>query len=534
MNLRYLKIPFLFALIIMGACKEETIDLDKMPDPDRDYSLSVPLAQAYFTMGSFIEKLDDSDYLSFEDDGSIVHRFYETFELELEGMVALNNVNYSVNLPFANPTPESVAVNQTIIDKYIMNERLDARFDSVFLESGLLSVDNLNLPSGSTGNITIEIPELFTPSGEVFSYTTSVNNFSAENINLDDYVIRFSTGIDSSYITLNTNLDIEVPAYAVGAIGVDFGMNELIAEVTFGYFGNYAETIVDSMEFDAFDSNQFFDAIQMANVYVDVNTINSVGSSFNLQLDEVEFSKSGTDPKLLELGDNILGIEAASFGFPVSPSQQIFSYDKDNSNILDIIEDLPNKVKVQMTAVSNPENDESKVNFLHHYNHLQADLGITFPLHFRAIDYQRVDTLDLDFNDEFGDSDVTDAIENINLYLDVYNGLPFDIVVESITAQDANYNNIDYLIASPGEHIASAVPDEDGHVSESVHSEVQITLDKDQIDKFRDQNMKYIVITTQGASYGASDSDNTYIKIFKDNKLEMTLSAEIKGNIPND
>nr|WP_321410409.1 hypothetical protein [uncultured Carboxylicivirga sp.] len=534
MNLKYFKIPFLSALILFGACKKETIDLDKMPDPDRNYGVSIPLAQVYFTMGALVEKVDTSNYLSIEEDGLIVRKYYETFEMELESIVDLNNVNYSIALPFANSgTQGSNNVSQTIINKYVLNERPEARYDSVYLESGLLNIDNLNYPAGSTGTITFEIPELYTPSGNSFSYTSNINEFTPQSFNLDDYKIQFSTGVDSSYVTLITNINIDLPnSPGAGVIGVDFGMNDLIAEVTFGYFGNYSETLLDSMEFDVFDANEVYDAVELANVYVDVNTKNSVGCPFNIELDSIVFSKDGSLPKQLELANNILSIESATYAQPVISSEQKFEYDKTNSNILTIIDELPNWVTTKMTATTNPEGNANTVNFFHHYNQLEADLGIIFPLHFKAEDYQRVDTLDLDFNEEFGDSDLTDALDHINLFLDVYNGLPFEITLESVVAKDGNDIDIDYLIKSPGENIASAVPDENGYVSETVYSEIILTLDKEQIQKFRDQDMKYLVLKTKGVSYGAEN--NGYIKIFNDNVLKIVLSAEINGNIPND
>ena len=523
-------VAFILLTLSFSGCVKDTIDLDKMPDPNRNLDFVAPIARIHFTMGEMIKEFDEDSLLGIDDDGLIYRAYHDTMSLNWESLVEIQNVSYSYS--FAPPSQIAglkSASSVTFQEKFKLNPENDIRYDDLYLESGNLSL-NITAPAQATGTMTVSIPEVTLSNGQMLSYTFNVTDTEksfSENLDLNDAEVHCSQAPDSSYITLNTEFDLnyDISGGIPGSVQLDLNVTDMKSKLTFGYFGTkaYREDSV-SVRFDIYDEYDFFEYVELKNIELNIEALNYIGTPFRVEVEEVQFSKDSIDPQELIFYDsNAFDIATATYGTPIVPSFNPFKLDSSNTNIMNIVNDQPNMVTCNIIGMPNPD-DTGEQNFLAYMKNLEVNMQLKFPFWFRTSYYSRSDTIDFNFSEDIDtDPDAIDMMEEIDIYFDIYNGLPFDLKGQ-VYVLDQDSIIIKQLFADGGAKINSGIPDITGKVKEATNTKLIVHLDHSDIELFRNKNAMYIAIETEGLTY---NNGNPFVKVYEDNLMKISLYTNL-------
>jgi hypothetical protein len=96
----------------------------------------------------------------------------------------------------------------------------------------------------------------------------------------------------------------------------------------------------------------------------------------------------------------------------------------------------------------------------------------------------------------------------------------------------ANYQVIDSLFTGLQSICKACKTKSNFKLDAPTTSTVVAELDKAQIKKMRDNNVKYLLLSSRAFTPSAS-TPQEFIKIFTDNFMKMTIKAEVVGEINN-
>jgi hypothetical protein len=528
--LRYKTIIAASAILALFACKENTIYTDDINDEaNRKLSFAAPLINLSFSADDMIREFADSGMFYKDENDLIYYSYNHDLSFNWENMVTLKDVN--LNKTYSAPLISFIGGRATysFTEKVALNTRADMRIDSLILASGLLNL-TAQAPSGSSGTITITIPELKrnnVPLTYRFTVTSANRSFTIQN-NLRDVKAILSQETGSSYITINGSIDLSMSA--ISPVAINLNMSQLTPSEAFGYFGKQSlDTKNFTLEFDIFNEFDLTQKVLFKDYLIKLSAYNPIGVPFEIAVDSVWFSKDDVNSWKLKFYDkNSLTLKPATYGKPPVDSYNYFNISSQNSNIQDISSKYPDKMVCNIKSLSNPQNN-GQPNFITNKRNLKSNLSINFPFWFKTQQYNRADTVDFDFNDMVEDmNEEVDNVEDFKIYLDFYNEFPFEIGAQ-LYAADNNYNVIEPLLSANQKVILSAKPSTSGSGNESVHSQMIISINADQIKRFKARPLKYLIIKTNAITY---NNGQDYVKLFGSDKLKASVSANISGKLP--
>jgi hypothetical protein len=284
------------------------------------------------------------------------------------------------------------------------------------------------------------------------------------------------------------------------------------------------------MEFDFFDELDFDGTVGFKDIKIKAEVTNRIGMPMSVSATEVAFINEGGLKKELPMEPpfafNVTAATESGSNHTVAPGKidaPGASFTTTVSEILFESGKYPDGLKFDFTGKANHNNpDGATENFIvKNGDNALADVALTLtvPLHLKVSEYLRRDTVEFDYNDTFGDKQdvekAEESIENVLIKLKVNNQLPFDVKLSAI-AIDGNDNWVEDVL-TPAEFTSGA------------EKEIDITLTKDMATKFRQGNVKNIVITTS-----ASTAGEEYVKVTEDAYIDITVGLhEARINIPS-
>ncbi len=415
-------------------------------------------------------------------------------------------------------------VAEILKEHYLNLEK--ARIEEIKIKKGTVTVSSTStLPD--TGRISYNIPSL-TLEGNSFSSLNIVppnsnGLFTTYNYELDGYTLNlkgkperiggdtvntiyteFFAFIDSSGGLVNLNQtdsffsysDIDIiPEYAKGYLGQDtinlddeeIEMN-LFSKILSGNLNIESSKLTFSIKnYIGADLQLKFNHLSSYNT----NTNTNVSANFNF------LSQLYDLPRAIEL----TGTE------PILPSTT--EIELDPRNMLGI---LPDKLKSDVSIYLNPYGPHNSNDFLYPEYTIDASLNLEVPLSIIATNLVFIDTNMVEINNN--EETIIDR-----LFLTIDNGIPFDGTIDIIMLDNMN-NVIDTLFDNAT--ILSAQLDNNKIVNQSTRS----TL----IGYFNNDEETSKIITV--ASFNSQPNDS-YVKIYSDYKINISLSAKLKKNIGN-
>ncbi|MEM6967510.1 MAG: hypothetical protein AAF573_22290, partial [Bacteroidota bacterium] len=187
-----------------------------------------------------------------------------------------------------------------------------------------------------------------------------------------------------------------------------------------------------------------------------------------------------------------------------------------NSNLAEVISNIPREIQFSMQAISNPENDPSVKGFVKYDNRFDIDLEIEIPVHFKAEHFVLETVTELD-------TDIFENIQDAEFKLITENGLPIDAGVQ-VYFLDANDVVLDSLFQEVGGAlIPSAKVDATGKVSSKTTGEHIAAVSESRIRNF--DNATQIAIRS---TLSTTDGGATAAKFYTDYEMNFQLGVKAK------
>lgn len=258
---------------------------------------------------------------------------------------------------------------------------------------------------------------------------------------LSGYTINLTGPNGSKVNDIYTTLKVAINPAAIDTVLVtpydsliiDNSFSDIIPRYAKGYLGqNTIEIPATQTDLDFF--NRIGGNVKLETVKFDLSLENYIGVDARATLKSLKAINTNTNKTVtLTTSSSSVNINRASEnGGIVTPSHAYFPLTTSNSNIKDLIENLPNKMEYQLKVTMNPLGNISGSNdFIYTDKLLNGFLEMRVPLSFIANNLTLTNTLN--FNISSGDNrNIKNGV--LTLYAD--NGFPFDATVQLYTLND--------------------------------------------------------------------------------------------------
>jgi len=339
-----------------------------------------------------------------------------------------------------NPIPfsETFSVDAGDPDIILSNLQLNATID--------LSLTN---PLDTEIDLTVTFPGI-TEGGSVVTRTFRVGANAInhpESISLSNAIVNFKTPYTTSNeVNIDFSVYIRDNGTTISGSG-DVGVNLTVQNIDFitasGDFGKQTINIgTGSIDLGV----DFWDDVdgeyRFADPKIHVHLRNSVGVPFAINANITGYSSSGSTQNL-----NPDVLQPTNYPKTIAdvldtPNEETITYDKNNSDIVDLMALPPSDRLDYFGNVDlNPNTVDiaTQPNIISNTSRIDADIEIEIPLEFTATNLTLKDTIDgVDIDD-------ADKVMNAAVVITAQNGYPLDVTVENIQLTDASYNVIDEI-----------------------------------------------------------------------------------------
>ncbi|MEI6122516.1 MAG: hypothetical protein WCQ95_02700 [Bacteroidota bacterium] len=374
------------------------------------------------------------------------------------------------------------------------------------------------IPYATKNGIPFEITE------EVPAAATGTTTHFLKKIDISGYSLdmRGPTHLSSNILT-NTTIAKTDPSgdTLFMTVADNFSFNVRFDELSFnyakGYFGSQNTVFgPDTSAIEMFNNviaGSFH--LESANLSLDVE--NGFGVDAQVLFNNITTANSTTG-NAINLNDPIIGqtlnLSRATETFnpqaPVNPSTYHFSLN--NSNIPQMIENMPNMISYRLQVTTNPLGNISSGNdFFYYGNYLNASLNLEIPLSIIANNLTLADTVPLDL----GEPNTNPSSGKFKLIAD--NGFPFSADIQ-IYMLDANNHIYDSLLVPS--LIDAPLLDANYMVVTPKRSELEIILPENKYMAL--YNTRKVWVKARFNTAGASN----FVKIYSFYKLKLKLTGD--------
>jgi len=460
--------------------------------------------------------LKASDFIQFPDQTAS-----NSLALTALSIAALNGTG-SINLPFS----QNFTINTV---------NGSSRIDTMYLKSGLFTI-SVSSDIDNNGSIAISIPGA-TKNGIPFSATLPLNFTgtspvtSTVSVDLSGYrIVTVAPTPPENQLQIDCNMTFTA-ASGSAATGDQIQFKESFSNLQFSkLFGYISQPLLspnaDTVLVDLFNNSLGGGSFTLADPKFRIIISNSYGLPILANFGVFQaFNQNRTPSTYSILGAGIPN--PLPIGSPTQDQigQSVvtsFELNKDNSNIVNIINNTPPYVIYQINAIANPAGvaPPSAPNFMLDTSNFKVDLEIEMPLYGTAKGFTVQDTVD-----SFTFEDAS-HLDYLLLRSNIDNGFPCDIRIQ-VYFTDSLYNKLDSLVTGSDQIIMAAAPvDANGKVSAPSSKITDVVMEKDRITKLK--NMKYMLVKADAQT---NDNGQTNVRIYTDYALSVKLSADAKINL---
>lgn len=532
-------IAVLLVAFLFTQCMHDEFQFDKLiTEVEVEAGFFSPLAYGSLTISDLTNDLDSTEGLQTYPDGLLYFSFTDSLLSYIsEDILTVPDQDffqYFIEADFSFP-PLWDTTTLDRIESFPFSFSNDEQIDSIYLDAGTMTF-TINSDFQHTGIIVITCPNIRLD-GVPFSRTILIDNpdgtFSTnQQYPLDGYVVELVDSIGSMFLPV----DFHVELYREGMNPVNIGDQiEIIATITnldfeavFGYIGNYELlSSTDSLELPVFENNFFEGTLEFENPQLNLIVQNSFGVPVEASISRFTGFNSDGDsiPLNLDASANPILFEFPSLAEYGQTKETIWSINGTNSSISDFLEFLPSSIYYNIAASSNPATADSSYNYVSDASRIDVNLELILPIWFNTNSLALMDTMELDMGD-IGEN--SELIKQVNILLEVANGLPVDIEFQ-LYFTDSLYNHVDTLFGPAQQPIVLAGQlDENDIVQYPRTKATLIQFTGDEIKNF--ENVRNAIFR---AGLKTADYDlGTSVKIFDYYTIDFNLSidADLKIN----
>lgn len=358
-----------------------------------------------------------------------------------------------------------------------------------------------------------DTPGIYDATFDLSGYVIDMTGISHNKVNTLYTSFTAKVSPDGQPVLVNTN----------DSIVIENTFYDVIPYYAKGYFGQNTFNIgPDETRFDIF--NRIVDGtLQLEDVNFTFNIRNPIGIDARILINNLSSvnTRTGTTINLTNsiVGSPININRASESGGYVYPYNVTFPLTVSNSNIKQMIENLPDKFGYAMDITANPLGNISGSNdFVYSDNLLNASLDLNIPLSLIANNLTLVDTVNLDIT-----GSVTEDLQSGTFTLYADNGFPFDASLQMYMLNDAGMV-VDSLFPSINT-IDEALVDANYKVSEKRLTKIALTLDETKMSRLL--NTKNMIMKVKFNTVAQPN----YIKIYSNYSIDVKLVGDFNYTI---
>lgn len=532
---KILNAAFLAVIVVLfSMCNAGDLDFNNIETPNLASHNSIVVGQTTYKIGELISELEDPNIEITEDNSNLLSVTYrDTTQFnDLASIITLQDVSNPGNIE-ANSTP--IAGSPSDQDVTIPTQNLSFEYtspnseelDSVIYSAGTIALD---IQNGYAVDVEYEltlsdIVDTTTGDALVLSGTLPASGTDNASASLAGYktIINYDAGTNTNLFAglFDGVLKVQTGDFINGTEIIDYTLAITNAEFStiFGWFGSKnvdieSQTITLDF-FEGISENNLVINNPQLNFYID----NSFGVPMGLDLAAISASNSsGTSVNLAgDVTDSPQLVRAPSTSQVGQSAASIIQVDESNSNMRDLLAISPNTFTLDVSAVSNYNNDDgSDRNFVTTTSQVDIVMELNIPLNVKMQNVSR------DFYTGIEGFEFEDA-DTIRLVLTTDNGFPFGGTID-MQFMDADstvifeYPDVQFM-ESPEIPVS-------GKIEESV-------ITKSTIPVYRGNGYQELLdasIVNFVTNFSSADAENdNYVKLFSD--YEMTLKLGVQVNV---
>jgi hypothetical protein len=429
----------LFALVY--ACRKE------FGGPRWDTNILAPILHTNFGINNLIA----DSLLDINNDQSVTLVFDNTvFNLTADTIVKIpdTTLSYVYTTPITlNYNPGDYVINSVSQSTFNFNgpelrrATIRSGYINVFIKNEIREkvIVIYQLPDAEKNSV---------PFSKTFIVPAKVGNTPGtftDTFNLNGYEIDMRGQMGSSFNTLRTNYSAQIdPASTQSNIQVLPGDSvalynsfiDVIPQYAQGYFGTGTYSYSDTSAFDVF-ANIVGGSLLLDSVRMNLQIDNSVGADAKVKINGLTsintYNNSSVSLTNPVIGSSINITRAFDANGTVVPTIYSFFLDNGNSNIKNLVENLPNKIGYSIDAEINPlGNVSGGHDFIYYGGGIKVNLNAEVPLYLAAGNLTFADTIAYDISVD--DQDV----DNATLTVYAENGFPFEARIRLFILNDNN------------------------------------------------------------------------------------------------
>lgn len=521
--IRKMKKAILIAVLLslLFACKKEPTSWDTI--------LSVPLVRTNLGIGDLIP----DSLLEIGTDQSVAIRVNENiFSLGIDSLIDIEPDTVSKMFSIAPLVQFTFNPGQTFystVETFEFNG-VEAQLSEMTLKGGKLILNAENSIDGNL-NFVLKIPKAFR-NGEslIISETipagsASGNGFLHKEIDITDYNLDLTGLSGNEFNTLTVQFILSNPAngepitaYNTDFVSLELTYSNMEVEYAKGYLGSENLNLSESSLFSGL--NDFNDVIiDLDDVQAELIFSNGFGLDIQAEIFELKSWNTLTGESLnlqnYFIGSSINLSRAGYNGEEILPFYKTYTLNNSNSNITEMLELIPDSIKINAQASLNPFGNISNYNdFISHQSKLSCDLNLLIPMKFGLTNLSIRDTTKLEWP---GNGNV--SLESGNLYLLARNSFPANISLE-LNALDKSNNvvlQLNNYLKDPEGLISGR------EVNESAYSLLKFSLDEFAVNQLK--NAERIAIKGKFETTGYPET----VIFHESDSLKIIISSDLNS-----
>ena len=511
----------IFLLVLFGSCNKDR------PKPSWDVDMLLPLLNDTITITDFIS----DTLLAGNPDSSLTFVFNQKlYEVDGDSVVTIPDTVFYWEFSFF--VPITVDPGQVILDEHF-DQMLDFDF-GIELENAIMHSGEIRfeMENQSDGDMLSDfmINSAISPEGDTFALYNQLipkNELYSSVSDFSGYKLDFTGENGGVYNTFNFNLrfwvDPNEPAPIQFTQADTFRFYVHFTNVVLDYAkGNFGKTDFqfgpETTEFDMFEDMEVA-GFSIGDADVNLRIDNYYGVDGLLNLKEVSATNTNTGESVSLQGDMMdssLYVERAYQLTPgiegIEPSKNYFDFS--STNILDLLEIMPNEFTYFVGIQTNPEGDT-----LDHSHFFYLSTPMQVFMEAEVTGGIGIEDLVIRKESEWnGENANFDMIGDGLLKLKFTNGFPFSFDI-NMFLDDENGDVIDTLLYNAT--VETAVPGPDDKITEPVISFIEIPLN---------ENLKQSVKEAKTARYvmRINSAMNEQVKLYSDYTMELKIIGDFK------
>jgi hypothetical protein len=483
-RIKYFRYSIILIFIIFFACRKETVT-------NWDVDITGPIVTSKLNIKNFLNdslfNTDANGLLTLNVNREVAYVKVDSL-LKLPDTTIVKDFLYPAFFPttvtpgqsfnFLPITPLTFSISNGVALKYGIIKQGTLKLKYSNNASTVDSLDFLYVLPGITKNYQPLIIKERIPPGE---------NSLTKTYILNGYHVDFTAGGLANFNTITQNYTVSTSPYAAPmelTLGkgakVEISYTDIIPQYAKGYFGQQNVPVnIDTAVFDVFKN---FNAtnFQLKDATLDFTLINEFGAEFNGSLYNIHSINTVNQNSVALNTQQLSSINinrAFELGGQINPAVKLINLNKNNSNILPFISNLPNKIAYAGNVKLNPLGNTSGYQDFAYFNtgiKVMADIKI--PMRFNASSF----ILRSDAAINLSNLEQLDIVNYGNIIISAKNGYPFDAILQAYMV-DASNTIIDSLFLNTNNKIDKGITDAQNMVIAQTSQKLYIPVTTEKI-----------------------------------------------------